>query len=299
MNSILGADAEARMAASETSISSFSPAPAGATRYDYNGRVFRSVQNSPNGQVDDATIFQYWQEGNVLSATYRGGAIRQGTMIGLVDGEGRLDFRYQHVNADGEIMTGECRSTPEILPDGRIRLHERWRWTCKDFSEGESIVEEIGAAPEEHAAAFAARHWVVNGEYAISANPARLDPAAVHEYIQRSYWAPTRPRAISDKALANSLCFGLYHDGRQVGLARVVTDYATIAYLCDVYVLEEHRGHGLGKWLIDVVLQYPPLKTVGTWFLATRDAHGLYRRYGFETVEPGRHMTLRRNRPQA
>ena len=111
---------------------------------DYGGRRFRSVENSASGEVGPKTVFAYSQDGEVVSATYEGGGVRSGVLIATVDGEGNLDARYAHVNASGELMTGECRTTPERLPDGRLRLHEEWRWTSGDGSSGRSIVEEIG-----------------------------------------------------------------------------------------------------------------------------------------------------------
>jgi hypothetical protein len=109
----------------------------------YNDKTFRSVSNTANGEVNEETVFHYQQHGFLVSATYTGGAIIFGHLIGLVDADGMMDLRYHHVNDNGEIMTGICRTVPEILPDGRIRLHERWRWTSGDESEGESIVEEV------------------------------------------------------------------------------------------------------------------------------------------------------------
>lgn len=111
---------------------------------DYDGRRFRSVENSASGEVGPETVFSYGQEGDIVRATYAGGGVRSGALIATADAEGRLDARYQHVNAAGELMTGECRTTPEVLPDGRLRLHEEWRWTSGDRSSGRSIVEEIG-----------------------------------------------------------------------------------------------------------------------------------------------------------
>ena len=122
------------------------PAPEGSkgSSIDYDGRRFRSTETSANGEVGPETVFSYSQDGDVVSATYEGGAVRFGTLVATADGEGNLDARYGHVNASGGLMTGECRSTPEVLPDGRIRLHEEWRWTSGDRSSGRSIVEEIG-----------------------------------------------------------------------------------------------------------------------------------------------------------
>jgi len=119
--------------------------------------------------------------------------------------------------------------------------------------------------------------------YEVSTDPARLDIAAMHAYLTRSYWSPGIPYATVERAAHNSLCFGLYEKstGRQVGLARVVTDHATFAYLCDVYVLEEHQGRGLGKLMMRAVMAHPALTGARRAMLGTRDAHGLYRQFGF------------------
>jgi len=129
--------------------------------------------------------------------------------------------------------------------------------------------------------------------YLISTDPARLDVAAIHAYLTRSYWCPGIPRDVVERSVRHSLCFGLYHGAAQVGLARVITDSATYAYLCDVYILEEHRGQGLGKWLMETVLSHPSLQGLRRFMLATRDAHGLYQQFGFrEVAEPQRHLEL-------
>lgn len=119
--------------------------------------------------------------------------------------------------------------------------------------------------------------------YEISTDQARLDIAAMHAYLSSAYWCRDIPLAIVERAARNSLCFGLYEapGGRQVGLTRVVTDHATFAYLCDVYVLEEHRGRGLGKFLMRAVMAHPALTGARRTMLGTRDAHGLYRQFGF------------------
>ncbi len=109
----------------------------------YDGRRFRGVSNTANGEVSDQTVFHYRQRGDVVWGTYEGGGIRFGTLVASVDAAGALDMRYAHVNESGRLMTGVCRSTPEMLPDGRLRLHERWQWTSGDRSKGESIVEEV------------------------------------------------------------------------------------------------------------------------------------------------------------
>jgi hypothetical protein len=111
-------------------------------RIDYDGRRFRSLSNSESGEVDAETRFEYHQEGDVVWATYRGGAVTFGTLVATADAEGNLDMRYQHVNTLGAIKTGICRSTPELLPDGRLRLHESWQWTCGEGERGRSVVEE-------------------------------------------------------------------------------------------------------------------------------------------------------------
>ena len=117
--------------------------------------------------------------------------------------------------------------------------------------------------------------------YLISTDPELLQPDEIYAYLSRSYWAANRPKQVVTRSLQHSLCFGVYRDGRQVGLARVISDYATFAYLCDVYILEEHQGGGLGKWLLSVVFNHPELANIPRWTLFTRDAHGLYQKYGF------------------
>jgi GNAT superfamily N-acetyltransferase len=120
------------------------------------------------------------------------------------------------------------------------------------------------------------------GAYLISTDPARLDLDAIYAYLSgESYWARGRPRDQIVRGVENSLPFGVYLDGEQVGFARIVTDYATFAWLADVYVLPGHRGQGLGKALIDAVLSHPQVAAVPRILLATKDAHGLYLKYGF------------------
>ncbi|UGB33245.1 n-acetylglutamate synthase [Metabacillus sp. B2-18] len=110
---------------------------------NYHGRTFVSVNNSANGEVSSNTFFDYKQDGKIISASYQGGEIVKGTLIGIVNEDGSLEFRYNHVNINHELRGGQCKSTPEVLPDGRIRLHEKWKWTDSDQSEGESIIEEV------------------------------------------------------------------------------------------------------------------------------------------------------------
>ena len=113
------------------------------SKIDYDNRIFASVENSKTGEVSAETVFRYHQKDDVVLAEYKGGAILIGNLIAKCDANGNLDMRYHHLNKDGELMTGICKSTPEILLDGRIRLYEKWQWTSGDFSNGESVVEEI------------------------------------------------------------------------------------------------------------------------------------------------------------
>ncbi|HHH49376.1 MAG TPA: n-acetylglutamate synthase [Saprospiraceae bacterium] len=110
---------------------------------NYHDKKFSSIKSIGTGEVDATTIFHYRQEGNTVWATYKGGAIRMGTLLAQVDTDGKLNMIYQQLNTTGEFRTGKCISTPEILADGRIRLHEVWQWTNGDLSKGESIIEEI------------------------------------------------------------------------------------------------------------------------------------------------------------
>ncbi|HPE98291.1 MAG TPA: hypothetical protein PKX04_10065 [Chitinophagales bacterium] len=110
---------------------------------DYNGKKFRPVSNTENGETSSETIFLYKQSGNILTSEYSGGKIITGHLIGKVDDNGCIDMRYHQVNDAGEIMTGTCQSSPEILNNGKIRLHETWQWTSGDRSAGRSILEEI------------------------------------------------------------------------------------------------------------------------------------------------------------
>lgn len=112
-------------------------------KINYDNRVFKSVENSASGEVSGETTFYYHQKDEAVWAEYAGGAIVFGNLIARVLPDASLEMRYQHLNRKGELMTGKCVSTPEILPNGKIRLHEKWQWTSGDLSAGESIVEEI------------------------------------------------------------------------------------------------------------------------------------------------------------
>jgi hypothetical protein len=109
---------------------------------NYNNKIFRPIQNTENGETTSETVFVYKQNGHILTSDYSGGKIIKGHLIGLVDETGKIDMRYHQVNDKGELMTGVCTSIPELLPNGKIRLHENWEWTCGDRSKGRSIIEE-------------------------------------------------------------------------------------------------------------------------------------------------------------
>jgi len=132
------------------------------------------------------------------------------------------------------------------------------------------------------------------GAYTVTTDRASLDLAAVHAFLVHAYWCEGVPRELLARAIANSLCFSLLEEGRrQVGLARVCTDSATYAYLMDVYVLPDHRGQGLGRWLIGCVMDHPRLAGLRRFSLITRDAHGLYSPFGFRPLaHPDRHMEI-------
>lgn len=120
------------------------------------------------------------------------------------------------------------------------------------------------------------------GPYTISDDPARLDLNAMHGYLQRAYWSEQIPFEVVERAVRGSLCIGAYDAvGAQIGLARFISDYATFCYVCDVYVLEEHRGRGISKAMMAMAMGHPKLQGLRRWSLVTRDAHGLYRQFGF------------------
>ena len=123
------------------------------------------------------------------------------------------------------------------------------------------------------------------GDYVISTDAARLDLIRVHDYLtNEAYWAQGIAYSVFEKSTENALCFGVYHIKQQIGFARVISDYATFAYLADVFISEEYRGRDLGKWLVKCILGYPELQGLRRWMLLTSDAHGLYERYGFTPV---------------
>ncbi|MNK09167.1 hypothetical protein D3C87_271170 [compost metagenome] len=109
---------------------------------NYDKKIFRPISNTENGETSNDTIFIYKQQGNILTSSYEGGKIIKGHLIGIVDDDGNIEMRYHQVNEKGELMTGKCKSVPEILPNQKIRLHETWEWTSGDYSKGNSIIEE-------------------------------------------------------------------------------------------------------------------------------------------------------------
>lgn len=134
-----------------------------------------------------------------------------------------------------------------------------------------------------------------HGNYLISDDPTRLDATAIHAYLSSSYWSENIPLDVVQRALQGSLCIGAYApEVGQVGLVRIISDCATFAYLCDVYVLEEHRRHGLAKAMLALTLRHPRLQGLRSWSLRTRDAHPLYAQFGFKPINnPDSYMILR------
>ena len=131
------------------------------------------------------------------------------------------------------------------------------------------------------------------GEYSISTDKGRLNVALIHGFLTMSYWAAGVPMEVVKRSIEHSLAFGVFKEDQQVGFARIITDYATFAYLGDVFILEPFRGRGLSKWLMEVIVGHPDLQGLRRWVLLTRDAHGLYRQVGFtEPSRPERYMEL-------
>ncbi len=121
--------------------------------------------------------------------------------------------------------------------------------------------------------------------FTISTDPARLNVDAICDFFTRAYWALGRPREITERAINNSLVFGLYDDEKPIGLARIISDYTTFAYLCDVFIHEDYRAQGLGKWLMETIHSHPDLQGLRRWVLATHDAHGLYEQFGWTPLD--------------
>jgi GNAT superfamily N-acetyltransferase len=129
----------------------------------------------------------------------------------------------------------------------------------------------------------------------MTTDAAAMDLEAIHAYLTRSYWSEGIPKDLVARAMAGSLCFGLLDGARQIGFARVITDKATYAYLCDVYVLEDYQGRGLGTWMMQELMTHPDLLGLRRFGLVTRDAHGLYEKFGFAPLaNPNGHMEIAR-----
>ena len=129
--------------------------------------------------------------------------------------------------------------------------------------------------------------------FLVTTDPARLDIDFIHGYLVRSYWSEGIPREVVGRAISHSLCFGVYEGDNQVGFARIISDFATFAYLADVFVIESHRGRGLSKFLMECIVKHPELQGLRRWVLGTRDAHGLYEQYGFRPLaKPDRYMEI-------
>jgi GNAT superfamily N-acetyltransferase len=131
--------------------------------------------------------------------------------------------------------------------------------------------------------------------FTISTDPSRLDVDAITDMLSRAYWAEGRTSEMISRYLQHSLTFGLYDGSCQIGLARVISDYTTFAWLCDVFIHEDCRGQGLGKWLMETVHSHPDLQGLRRWMLATRDAHGLYRQFGWVPLEPPERWMMKFN----
>lgn len=130
-------------------------------------------------------------------------------------------------------------------------------------------------------------------DYAISTDKSKLNIDVIHSFLTTSYWARGIPRATVERCIQNSLCFGAYCDDEQIGFARVISDYTTFAYLADVFVIEAHRGKGVSKMIMDEVIRHPQLQGLRRFVLGTRDAHGLYVKYGFTPLKaPDRWMEI-------
>lgn len=128
-------------------------------------------------------------------------------------------------------------------------------------------------------------------KFTISDDASRLDIETICDFLSRAYWADKRPRHLIERSIEHSLNFGVYDGGKQIGFARVVTDHAVFAYLCDVFIHEDYRGQSLGKWMMECIMAHPDLQGLRRWCLVTRDAHGLYSQFGFiELSDPPRWM---------
>ncbi|EQB87539.1 GNAT superfamily N-acetyltransferase [Clostridium punense] len=131
------------------------------------------------------------------------------------------------------------------------------------------------------------------GGFTVTTDKEKIDIDTLHNFFNKSYWANDRTKQTIIVSIENSLCFSMFKGEKQIGFARVITDYATFAYLCDVFIQEDYRGNGLGIWMLECILNYPNLLDLKKWLLATRDAHELYRKFGFSSlVNPEKYMEI-------
>ena len=131
------------------------------------------------------------------------------------------------------------------------------------------------------------------GEFVVTTDAAWFDEDLIHKVLSASYWAEGIPREVVARSIGNSLCFGVFEGAKQIGFARVISDYATFAYLADVFIIESHRGRGLAEFLMKCIFRHPELQGLRRWMLVTRDAHGLYAQFGFRPLaHPERFMEL-------
>ncbi|HVR70969.1 MAG TPA: pyridoxal 5'-phosphate synthase glutaminase subunit PdxT [Vicinamibacteria bacterium] len=194
--------------------------------------------------------------------------------------------RFRAVGPQVEVA-GTLRGEPVLVRQGRVLAA-----TFHPELEGANGVHRAFLTLAA-GGTVAAEEGPGGSEYEISADPTRLDLDVIHGFLTASYWARGIPRDVVERSLRHSLCFGVYHHDRQVGLARVVSDRATYAYLADVFVLEAHRGRGLAQRLLARIKSHPDLQGLRRWSLGTRDAHGLYRRFGFrEPADPSLWMEI-------
>ena len=134
-------------------------------------------------------------------------------------------------------------------------------------------------------------YQIKKGDYIISTDKRKLNITAIHNYLKNAYWSKNKPRRLVKKSIKGSVCFGVYHYKKQVGFARVITDLATYGYLADVFIIPEYQSKGLGKFLIKTIMEYPDFQEFRSWSLATKDAHGLYAKFGFKPLaEPEKRM---------
>ena len=196
----------------------------------------------------------------------------------------RLSWLILVVAAGCTLDLAAIRGCPTRTCSGRAPRFAR-ALAAEAWYVGRAMTSASNLASSEHQ----------RGAYRISTDSALMDVDAVHAYLARSYWARDIPKDVVAKSMRGSLCFGLFENDVQIGLGRVVTDRATFAYLTDVYVLEEHRGRGLGQWLIEVIVNHPDLRGLRRFVLATRDAHKLYEKFAFTPLaSPEWFMEIRR-----